>query len=113
MPAAHRPIFEASPEFTYTLDPMRVYYLDTSFIRRMGVRLSSWPGCAQSYTSALTIVELLNGIGRDEHEFGKRRSAIGAILAGRVGVNWQMPEIRLRCAFADLRKKYDIYEKRT
>lgn len=113
MPVVHKPIFGASPKDSYELDSERVLYLDTSIIRRLGRRLKTWEHRHRSYTSVLSIVELLNGIGKDVAEFRKRRSAIAGIFLAGIQIDWQMPELKLRCAFTRLRPKYDIFEKRT
>jgi hypothetical protein len=79
----------------------------------MGSRLSNWPHRDETYTSVVTIIELLNGIGKNPEEYRKRRSAIVGLFRAGTEIDWQLPEIRLRCAFEVLRSKYDIFEKRT
>lgn len=106
-------IFAHSPRSAYQIAGSRHFYLDTSAIRRLGARLESWPYINESYTSVLTLIELLNGVTRDEKEFAHRHSAISGILGGGVPIDWQMPQFRLRCAFPPLRARYDILETRT
>jgi len=110
--ARHRTIFAYSPSSAYRIPDTRSLYLDTSAIRRLGKKLVGWPGATNSYTSILAIVEILNGIAKDDREFRLRRSAILGLLDAEIAIDWQMPQFRLRCAFPPLREKYDIYEKR-
>jgi hypothetical protein len=108
----HRTIFSYSPSSAYRIAENRSLYLDTSVIRRLGKKLVGWPNAASSYTSILTIVELLNGITKTDKDFRERRSAIVGLLAAEIAIDWQMPQFRLRSAFPQLREKYDIYEER-
>lgn len=109
----HRTIFEASPSSAYTIPSWRHLYLDTSIVRRLGTKLWDCPRAAESYTSVLTLIELMNGLCENEKQFRIRKSAIAGLMASEVAIDWQMPDVRLRCAFSELRPKYDIYEKRT
>lgn len=106
----HRQIFSMTPAERYSISAGRHLYLDTSVIRRLGTKLWSVPRIAETYTSVLTLIELLSDIMRNEKEFHTRRSAIAGIMAGRVEIDWQMPDVRVKCAFDLLRPKYDIYE---
>ena len=106
----HRKIFAASPSQAYAIPSDRDLYLDTSVIRRLGRQLAKTKQIDRTYTSALTLIELLNGVLASDKEFASRRAAACSIKEARVPVDWQLPDARLRCAFESMRAKYDIYE---
>lgn len=108
----HRVIFSLSSKHAYSIAPARHLYLDTSAVRRLGTRLWASGRVRETYTSVLTLIELLSDITKNEREFRARRSAIAGIMGGDVDIDWQMPDLRLRSAFALLRAKYDLYESR-
>jgi hypothetical protein len=108
----HRLIFSRTPRHAYSLGAGRNLYLDTSAIRRLGKRFRTSPRIHEIYTSVFTLIELLSDITKSDGEFRARRSAVAGIMASDVGIDWQMPDVRLRCAFEPLKTKYDIYESR-
>lgn len=101
-----------TPTASYSISSSRHLYLDTSAVRRLGTKLWSVPRATETYTSVFTLIELLSDIMKSEKEFHTRRSAIAGIMAGAVEIDWQMPDVRVECAFDLLRTKYDIYESR-
>lgn len=91
---------------------MKIYYLDTSSIRMVGKRLKSLSESHYFSTSALTLIELLNGICKDDAEFSRRGSSIRNILQSKTAVNWDMPDRPMALCFDEIVRKGDFIEMR-
>ena len=81
--------------------PLR-FYLDTSVIRKLASR-PEYIATLPAFTSALTLLELLDGSPTD---YGPRASALSAILKSELSIAPQMPNVAAARAFTaiDIRR---------
>jgi len=78
-----------------------MYYLDTSTLRALGGKLSSIPA-ESCKTSALALVEMLNGMRASEQDYRRRSSPIRAVMSLGMQVVWEMVYKRVARGFDDL-----------
>lgn len=108
----HRTIFQFSSTDAYRITTDRNIYLDTGEIRRRARTLRGTRLAAASYTSSLTMIELLAKIRSSNQEFGLRRAALRAIFGAEIAIDWQMVDQKVYCSFPTLRPKVDVFEGR-
>lgn len=82
----------------------RSWYLDTNALRIMGKKLKSSYFVQYSYTSALSLIELISEIDNSETDFQVRKSALTNLLSSDVLIDWEMFDIKQRAAFTALEK---------
>jgi hypothetical protein len=93
-------------------DDLLDLYLDTSAIRGQGGAFDA-AGPRAFTASALTFVELLNGIGTDDTSYTRRRSAIRRVIENSaIRVIWEFPDQRITNCFGELQRAYQFIEKR-
>ena len=90
----------------------RRLYLDTGVIRRRASTLAGSPLAAVSHTSILAVIELLAEIFRSDNEFRCRTAALRALERAQIPIDWFMPDLKVYCAFVDLRRRYDTVDPR-
>lgn len=109
---SHRDVFPYSPKYGYAIDPDRIFYLDTSVLRRRASTLRGTLLVSQAYTSALAIVELASRARRSDRDYRPVRSTLRAIFDTDLVIDWRMPDVQLRGAFPQSRPRADIYDTR-
>ena len=70
-------------------------YLDTNIIRNLGRRLLNMNQPTTCFTSALAIVELLNGV-RGGKDALMRFACLRNLFVSRIGIIWALPCTRIQ-----------------
>jgi hypothetical protein len=83
----------------------RMRYLDTSSLRKLGGKLNRVSVLSECKTSALALIELLNGLRADETAFKQRSSPVRSVMTSGVRIEWESVEARMTAAFPALSMK--------
>ena len=75
------------------------WYLDTSSIRTTGKILTDLCSTHTCFTSAFTLVEMLNGLRKDNSEFDRRAGGIRNLIASTAQIEWILYEDKFALGF--------------
>lgn len=104
--AARRGAREASRKASAT-----TFYLDTSSIRTAGKNLTAAIEGKAARTSMFTIVELLNGIRKDENNFQRRRGTLKNLITSGIRIDWRLRDTILLSSFGVTTRLAEAYQR--